>query len=183
MVEPGRAAIALYNGYVAAETLRRRLPPASRVLDFGDREGLLASHLAAQGMTVERWTGGMPGAENGRFQGAFAEVSDWAAVRSRTSGLADRLRPGALVLVRLRRRPGQSAGQVFRELGPAFSWRHAAALGLLLPGEDGGEWASRHPQTFAVLCAAEGMVRRLPVFRRGGKESLLLGRKRETATP
>ena len=183
MAEPGRGAVALYNGHVAAETLRRRLPVASRVLDFGERDGLLATHLASEGMTIERCVGATPAVENGRFDGAFAEVSDWATVRSRAQGLADQLQPGAPVLVRLRRRPGQSAGQVVRDLGPAFSWKRLGALGLLVPGEERADWAEEHPQTFAALCATEWIVRRLPVFRLAGRESLLLGTKRREATP
>jgi hypothetical protein len=183
MAEPGRGAVALYNGHVAAETLRSRLPPASRVLDFGEGGGLVATHLASRGMTVERCAEVGPAVANGRFDGAFAEVSNWDAVRPLALGLGDRLQPGAPVLVRLPRRPGQSAGQVFRDLGPAFSWRRLCALGLLVPGEERADWAERHPQTFAALCAAERIVRRLPVFRIGGRESLLLATKRRGATP
>jgi hypothetical protein len=180
MAESGRGAIALYNGYVVAEILRRRLPPSSRVLDFGEGRGLVEAHLASHGMTVERWReeDPRPEAPEGAYAAAFAEASDWLRVRTRASRLPRRLRPGALLLVRLRRRPGQSAARVFADLGPAFSWTHVGALGLLVPGEERSEWAARYPQLFGALCAAEGALRSLPGLCRGGLESLLLGTRR-----
>jgi hypothetical protein len=168
-------AIALYFAYVAAEKIRPRLRRGQRVLDFGDRRGLVAAHLEAAGAVVDR---GQPGSEE-RYGGAYAEVGEWDAVRGSASGLADRLAPGAPLLVRLRRAAAQPVSRVLRDLGPRFSWSKAAALGLLVPGEDHGEWAEKHPQAFALLCAAEGVVRGSPLFRRAGREALLIGTRRE----
>jgi hypothetical protein len=164
-------AIALYFAHVAAETLRPCLARGQRVLDFGDRAGNFAPHLRAAGVAVEREPTGM-------YDGAFAEVRDWDGARERARSLADRLRPGAPVLIRLERRPGQTVERVRQELGPAFSWERSSALGLLVPGEALSGWAESHPHAFAVLCALEGVLRSWPPFSRGGREALLLGRRR-----
>jgi hypothetical protein len=172
MAEDG--AIALYFAHVVAERIRRRLHRGQRVLDFGDRAGRVAAHLEAAGVVVSRGQTSAPGP----FDGAFAEVREWPRARARATGLASRLAPGAPVLVRIERRPGQPVARVRRELGPGFSWEPAGGLGLLVPREEHAEWAERHPYVFAALCASEGVLRAWPPFRLGGREALLLGTRR-----
>jgi hypothetical protein len=67
---------------------------------------------------------------------------------------------------------------VRRELGPEFEWSAGAALGVLLPGPEHAAWAARHPQAFALLAMAEGMLRGWPLLRALGDHNLLEGRRR-----
>jgi hypothetical protein len=105
-------------------------------------------------------------------------VGDWARVGKRASALASALVPGAPLLVRLRRAPGQHVARVTHDLGPAFSWEGRVGLGLVVPAEARSAWAERHPQAFGFLCAMEGVFGSWPAFREAGREVLLLGRLR-----
>ena len=179
MVEAGTEAIGLYFTHVVAEKIRPLLRPGGRVLDFGDRHGRVALHLEAAGVRVARHHEGAPASDAERpFGGAFAEVHDWPAARAGTRGLAESLEPGAPVLVRLLRRPGQTPAAVTRDLGPEFAFGTTASLGLLVPSEAQAGWAEQHPHVFAALCALEGLVRDWPGLRRAGRESMLVGVRR-----
>jgi ubiquinone/menaquinone biosynthesis C-methylase UbiE len=120
-------------------------------------------------------------------------------------GLARRLRPGApvafcvigprplpgLVQKALTGRPARSpeprvggrrlptrglSAQDLRDgLGPGFSWRSSAALGVLVPAPDHEGWARRNPIAFGVVAAAERLVRDWPGFREWGDHLLVLG--------
>lgn len=179
MAEAGAETIAVYLAHVVAETLRPLVPAGSRVLDFGDRRGRVALHLAAAGVEVERF--GESPAREGRgrpFAGAYAEVDEWPAAHHAACGLAQRLETGAPVLLRLARRAGQSVAGVVRDLGPEFAFRRTLGLGLLVPREAQSDWAARHPGVFAGLCALEGLVRPWPGLARAGREALVLGVRR-----
>jgi len=63
-------------------------------------------------------------------------------------------------------------------LGSAFAWRGARALGVLLPGPDHRAWPERNPQLFALLAAAESLVREWPVLRGLGDHLVLEGVRR-----
>lgn len=166
-------AIAHYEGFVVASVLLPRLARGARVLDFGDRAGLVGAHLQAAGLTVAKGDGaGL------RFAGAFAEVASWEVVRKTAGDLADRLEAGAPVLLRMARGRGRPEALAASDLGPGFSWRVAGVLGLLVPSEDRSAWASAHPHAFGLLCAAESVVRHSFLFRGGGREVLLLGTRR-----
>jgi SAM-dependent methyltransferase len=65
-----------------------------------------------------------------------------------------------------------------RELGPAFAWRRAMALGVLVPGPEHEGWAVRHPMAFGLLAALEGVVRTWPVLRGLGDHLVLEGVRR-----
>ncbi len=179
-----RGTIALYFAHVVAETLRPRLPPAARVLDFGDRGGSrVAEHLVAAGATVVREEGeaaeGLTQRPAARIDAAFAEVGDWSHALLQGRALAPRLAPGAPVLVRLRRGPDQPVSRVIADLGPEFFWESPSSLGHFVPEETA--WAERYPQAFGFLCALEGALRSRPLFRDAGREALLLGTRREGA--
>ena len=174
-----RASIALYFAHVVAERLRPLLPPGGRVLDFGDRRGRVGLHLEAAGILVVRGQEAEGGGERARpYDGAYAEVHDWSVARAGARGLAEKLAPGAPLLVRLERRAAQSAAVVARDLGPDLLWTSAASLGFFVPPEEQSFWAERHPHAFAGLCALEGLVRARPGFRLAGREALLLGVRR-----
>jgi hypothetical protein len=166
--------VGLYLAYVAAETLRPRLPRAARILDFGDRRSRVAAHLEASGATVVR-------GDAGAVDGAFAEIDDWKLARPQAAGLAARLAPGAPVMIRLRRAPAQPVRRVLLDLGPAFLLRPAGSLGLFVPADASSGWAERYPQAFGALCALEGATRSWPLLRDLGREALLLGALREAA--
>ena len=68
--------------------------------------------------------------------------------------------------------------QVRRLLGPAFEWRKAWALGVIVPGPGHADWAFRHPQAFGLLAAIEGLVHAWPVVRDLGDHLVLEGRRR-----
>lgn len=63
-------------------------------------------------------------------------------------------------------------------LGPSFAWRGSFALGVLLPAAGDAGWAAECPQLFGLLAAAEGLVRRRPVFRGLGAFTVLEGLRR-----
>jgi SAM-dependent methyltransferase len=63
-------------------------------------------------------------------------------------------------------------------LGPAFAWRRAYALGVLLPGPDHAGWAARHPLAFALLAALERTVRGWPLLRGLGDHLVVEGVRR-----
>ena len=178
MGEPRAGAIALYFAHVVAERLLPLVPREERVLDFGDRPGRVGQNLEAAGIRVVRSLLAESDEAGLRYGGAYAEVHDWPVARSRARGLAERLPAGTPVLVRLERRPGQSAAAVVRDLGPAFFWKRAVGLGLLVPAEEQSPWAESHPHAFAVLAALEGLVRAWPGFRLRGRDAVLLGVRR-----
>jgi hypothetical protein len=140
-----------------------------------------AVHAKREAPGVRSLGDGGPEDEAGALDGAFAEVDDWGLARPRATGLAERLAPGAPVLVRLRRAPGQPVRRVLADLGPAFLLRPAASLGLVVPAETSAGWAERYPQAFGVLCALEGATRSWPLLRDAGREALLLGAFRGAA--
>ena len=63
-------------------------------------------------------------------------------------------------------------------IGPAFAWRRAFALGVLLPGPDHPGWALRNPQAFGLLAAVEGLLRHWPVLRGLGDHVVVEGVRR-----
>lgn len=69
-------------------------------------------------------------------------------------------------------------GQVRRALGPAFTWKRAFALGVLVPGPEHEGWAVRHPLAFGLLAALEGRVRSWPGLRGLGDHLVLEGERR-----
>jgi SAM-dependent methyltransferase len=69
-------------------------------------------------------------------------------------------------------------GQVVSLLGPAFEWRKAWALGVVVPGPGHADWAYRHPQAFGVLAAVESLLRAWPLLRDLGDHLVLEGRRR-----
>jgi SAM-dependent methyltransferase len=70
---------------------------------------------------------------------------------------------------------GLSAGELQDGLGPGFSWRPGAALGVLVPAPAHEGWARRNPIAFGLLAAAERLVRDWPVARDCGDHLLALG--------
>jgi SAM-dependent methyltransferase len=66
-------------------------------------------------------------------------------------------------------------GEVRGLLGPAFLWRDAFALGVLLPDPSHAPWVQEHPQSFGFLAAVEGRVRRWPPLRDLGDHVVLEG--------
>lgn len=71
-----------------------------------------------------------------------------------------------------------TAGEARVRLGPAFAWRGALALGVLVPGPDHDGWAGRNPQAFGLLAALEGLVRSWPLLRGLGDHVVLEGTRR-----
>jgi ubiquinone/menaquinone biosynthesis C-methylase UbiE len=71
--------------------------------------------------------------------------------------------------------PGLSARELRDGLGPGFSWRSCAALGVLVPAPAHEDWARRNPVAFGMLAAAERLVREWPGAREWGDHLLLLG--------
>jgi SAM-dependent methyltransferase len=69
-------------------------------------------------------------------------------------------------------------GELRRAFGHEFAWSRAAALGVLVPGPAHEGWVRRHPQTFGLLAALEGMVRGWPLLRSLGDHVLLEGERR-----
>jgi SAM-dependent methyltransferase len=63
-------------------------------------------------------------------------------------------------------------------LGPAFAWRGAFALGVLVPGPPQEGWIARHPLAFGLLAAIEGIVRRWPGLRNLGDHVVIEGVRR-----
>ncbi|HEX6738853.1 MAG TPA: class I SAM-dependent methyltransferase [Vicinamibacteria bacterium] len=74
------------------------------------------------------------------------------------------------------RHPGLAEAR--RQLGPAFEWSGAFALGVLVPGPEHGPWATRHPLAFGVLAAGERLVRGWPLLRGLGDHLVLEGARR-----
>lgn len=62
--------------------------------------------------------------------------------------------------------------------GRDLRWTGAFALGLLVPGPEHAAWAARNPQTFGLLAAVEGVVRRWPLARALGDHVVLEGVRR-----
>jgi SAM-dependent methyltransferase len=65
-----------------------------------------------------------------------------------------------------------------RQLGPAFRWRDAWALGVLLPPPGRVGWVHERPQVFGMLAALERLVRRWPLVRGLGDHVVLEGERR-----
>jgi SAM-dependent methyltransferase len=63
-------------------------------------------------------------------------------------------------------------------LGPAFEWRDAFALGVLVPGPPQEGWIARHPLAFGALAALEGVVRGWPGLRNLGDHVVIEGTRR-----
>ena len=117
---------------------------------------------------------------DGAFAGPGAlEGGDLAALGR---ALAAALRPGAPVLLCLGPWPSGAHRLGFHEtrarLGPALVWHGAFALGVVVPGESAQGWVRGHPQAFGVLAAVEGLVRRWPVLRAGGRYTVIEGARR-----
>lgn len=75
--------------------------------------------------------------------------------------------------------PGPASPRDLRDgLGPSFEWRGSFALGVLLPEAGEAGWAADSPQLFGLLAAAEGLLRRRPVFRGLGAFTVLEGFRR-----
>jgi hypothetical protein len=168
-------AVALYLAYVLASRLRVLFPPGSRVIDLGVDTGPVTAHLEAGGVVVQRADRARP-ANDGAYEGAFFTDTDRAvsADRRLLGPLADSLRPGAPVVLRLpRRRTGRGQREVREALGPGFAWRGTFALGLLVPSPLNSAWAERYPGPFGLLAAAEGMVRHWPLLRGRGRAVVL----------
>ena len=68
--------------------------------------------------------------------------------------------------------------EIQASLGPAFAWTGRAALGVLVPGPEHAAWAASHPQSFGLLAALEGCVRRWPLLRGLGDHVVLEGVRR-----
>jgi hypothetical protein len=118
------------------------------------------------------------------LDGAFAAPGalDGADLAAVGRALATALRPGAPVLLCLgpRRpglgRPGLAAARA--RLGPDFVWRGAFALGVIVPAASRQGWVRSHPQSFGVLAALEGLVRRWPLVRAAGDYLVVEGSRR-----
>jgi hypothetical protein len=176
--------VSLLFRYLLDERRRALFPRGARVLEIGPAGG-------AVGETFDgAWAG--PGALDGAEP---RRLAGWLAVV---------LRPGAPLLLCVRNpRPlpallrcaltgagdwrSRSAArasdgaappsprQLREAFGPAFSWRGGFALGLFLPAPEESGWAAESPQLFGLLAAAEGLLRRRPVFRGLGAFAALEG--------
>lgn len=71
-----------------------------------------------------------------------------------------------------------SIRDVREQLGEAFVWDGAFALGVLVPDPDREAWVNAHPQAFGVLAALEAGVRSWPVLRGLGDHVVHEGRRR-----
>jgi hypothetical protein len=135
--------------------------------------------------------------DEGPGQAAIWQPGTTAGLRERAERLRGHLRPGAPVLVALpgshplpamlaralRGAPGWRAGgprlnEMRASLGAGWQWRGAFALGSLLPGPDGAEWAAEHPGAFGLLAIAEELTRRWPILRALGETTVLEGERR-----
>jgi len=76
---------------------------------------------------------------------------------------------------------GVTAGELKRAFGPAFAWRRAYALGVLMPPPSRGDWAARHPLAFGALAATEHVVRGWPLLRALGAWTVLEGERTGSA--
>ena len=170
--------IALYFDAVLQERLRASFPAGARVLDLGGGSGRAAEGLEAAGVRVMRLALDAPPPEGGPYDGAFATGAGAFPPGNGVAWLAEALRPGAPVILRVVPRPGAGPRDVRRAMGPAFLWGSALALGLVVPSEARGAWAERYPQTFGVLAAVEGVLRRWPVLRFHGRAVVLEGVRR-----
>ena len=163
---PGPNAVGLVYHHVLEERVRRLIPPGGRLL------------------VLPRVSD-----EAGPFDGAYAGPGalDGADLEAVGRALAAALRPGAPVLVCIkRRRPGTGRlglREARARLGPGFAWSASFGLGVLLPGEARGDWARRHPQAFGMLAALESVVRRWPVVRGLGEYAALEGSRRSDRSP
>ncbi len=154
--------VTLVIRHVLEERARRLFPAGARVLD-------LANGAVETGAAFDAAYAG-PGVLDDRDLGASGRA------------LAAALRPGAPVLLCLRRRRPDAPGPGLREararLGPDFVWHGAFALAVVMPGEPRQDWVRRHPQAFGALAALEGVVRRWPVLRGFGDYVALEGVRR-----
>jgi hypothetical protein len=150
--------------HVVEERARRLFPPGGRILILPSA----SSEAAAP------------------FDAAYAAPGalDGADLEALGRSLAAALRPGAPVLLCVKRRRSGAGRAGLREarvrLGPGFAWSASFGLGVLLPGP---EWARRHPQAFGILAALESVVRRRPVFRALGDYAALEGSRRADRAP
>jgi SAM-dependent methyltransferase len=71
--------------------------------------------------------------------------------------------------------PSLSVHDLQDGLGPGFSWRSSAALGVLVPAPAYEDWARRNPIAFGILAAAERLVREWPIARTCGDHLIALG--------
>jgi hypothetical protein len=152
--------VALVFRHVVEGRARRLFPPGGRIL------------------VLPRVSG-----EAAAFDGAYAGPGalDGADLDAVGRALAAALRPGAPVLLCVRRRPGTgrlALRDARARLGRGVAWSAGFGLGVLVPGESGDEWARRHPQVFGILAALEGIVRRWPVLRGLGDYAVLEGSRR-----
>jgi SAM-dependent methyltransferase len=69
-------------------------------------------------------------------------------------------------------------GELREALGPAFVWRDAFALGVLMPGPPQEGWIARHPLAFGLLAGLEGVVRGWPGLRNLGDHVVVEGARR-----
>lgn len=83
--------------------------------------------------------------------------------------------PGARIGGTSLRARGLSSRELRDGLGPGFSWRARAALGVLVPAPAHEDWARRNPIAFGVVAAAERLVREWPGCREWGDHLLVEG--------
>ena len=134
--------------------------------------------FAARSRVVE--LGGLDLGTARDLEGAFAGPGalDGADLAAMGESLAAALVPGAPVLLCVGGGQRLPIPEARARLGPAFVWRRAFALGVIVPGESAEGWARDHPQTFGVLAALEGLVRGWPVLRARGDYVVIEGARR-----